>query len=621
MIEKMTKYSFILPSGGTEEFLNLLQESGVMDITRSEKPVDGESAALLDRIEKCSATIAAMEKTDFSGDSDFDEVRKAFEKAAQPDDPAGSFAEYSGALATVNSRIAETKAEIAARRPWGEFDPETVGKLAELGYRIHYYKVPAKKFDPAWEELYALQKVDSDGKTVRFVTVAPAGEEYSFPVPETAAPKGPASEAEETLRNLEAESAGIRGHLMRAAASVGTLKAEYAETAARLDLYLAGAAAETAAENTISVLTGFAPTENDAQLASVLEASGVLYIAEPATEEDNPPVKLRNGKFAKMFEVLTGMYGMPVYGEFDPTPVLSVFFLLFFGLCMGDAGYGIILTLFGIGVTKKWIKIDMFKSIGPLITVLGVGTFLVGMVLGTAFGVNLYEQTWVPDILKKFMIPDSVRIAGFSAQMVLALGIGIFHICLAMTTKAILYTIRFGFRNTVSVWGWLILILGGILTAAGALAGLLPETAVKWAVIAIGVLSGLGIFIFNTPGRNPLANIGSGLWDTYNMATGILGDVLSYIRLYALGLAGGMLGSAFNTLGSMVLGNAGEATWQWLPFIIILLFGHTLNLLMSCLGAFVHPLRLTFVEYFKNAGYEGKGMRYRPLGKQSTENN
>ena len=106
-------------------------------------------------------------------------------------------------------------------------------------------------------------------------------------------------------------------------------------------------------------------------------------------------------------------------------------------------------------------------------------------------------------------------------------------------------------------------------------------------------------------------NIGAGLWDTYNMMTGLLGDVLSYIRLYALGLAGGMLGGAFNNLGTMVLGD--NPTWTWVPFILILILGHTLNLAMSCLGAFVHPLRLNFVEYFKNSGYEGRGVKYQPL--------
>lgn len=92
-----------------------------------------------------------------------------------------------------------------------------------------------------------------------------------------------------------------------------------------------------------------------------------------------------------------------------------------------------------------------------------------------------------------------------------------------------------------------------------------------------------------------------------------MGDVLSYIRLYALGLSGGMLGSTFNTIAEMVKGQ--DPTWQWIPFVLILLVGHALNLAMSCLGAFVHPLRLNFVEFFKNSGYEGKGLTYNPLKK------
>ena len=141
----------------------------------------------------------------------------------------------------------------------------------------------------------------------------------------------------------------------------------------------------------------------------------------------------------------------------------------------------------------------------------------------------------------------------------------------------------------------------------------LPAEVTKWTLIAIGSISALGIYIFNTPGRNPLINIGAGLWDTYNMATGILGDTLSYIRLYALGLAGGMLGGAFNNLAGMVLGD--NPTWQWLPFVLIIIIGHALNLAMSALGAFVHPLRLSFVEYFKNSGYQGAGKLYQPFKK------
>lgn len=314
-----------------------------------------------------------------------------------------------------------------------------------------------------------------------------------------------------------------------------------------------------------------------------------------------------------MFEGLTGMYGMPVYGEWDPTPVLAIFFLLFFAMCMGDAGYGLILIIYGILQDKKIVNFAMFDGLGKLISILGVATTIVGFFLGTAFGMDLTAASWMPQQMKDLMLSGDVTIGGssYALQMVLAIGIGIFHICLAMTIKAVLYTKRFGLKANISTWGWLLLILGGIITGAFAMLGLLPENVTKIAVIAIGAVSALCIFIFNTPGRNPLINIGAGLWDTYNMATGIMGDVLSYIRLYALGLAGGMLGGAFNNLGLMVLGD--NPTWQWLPFVLILLAGHALNLLMSCLGAFVHPLRLTFVEYFKNSGYEGKGAKYNPL--------
>ena len=154
--------------------------------------------------------------------------------------------------------------------------------------------------------------------------------------------------------------------------------------------------------------------------------------------------------------------------------------------------------------------------------------------------------------------------------------------------------------------------MGTIIIAGLALLGVIDKPMVKILMIALGIVSGLGIFILNDLHRNPLLNFGSGLWDTYNTVTGLMGDVLSYLRLYALGLAGGMLGSTFNLLAGMTLDIPVPGV-NWLLFAFILIIGHTLNLALSCLGAFVHPLRLTFVEYFKNSGFEGTGRFYRPL--------
>ena len=370
---------------------------------------------------------------------------------------------------------------------------------------------------------------------------------------------------------------------------------------------------DSEADGSLKILEGFCPIDQVAALNAVLEKQEVYYQAEDPTAEDNTPIKLRNNKFTQLFESLTGMYGWPNYGEFDPTPILAPFFLLFFAMCMGDCGYGILLMIIGVLIAKKKLNIEMFDGLGPIITVLGVGTTVVGFFLGTFMGIDLYQAEWVPQALKSVMIKGEVM--GYDIQMVLALCIGVFHICLAMVVKAICYTKQFGFKENIATWGWTLLIVGGLLVAILGMT-VLPAAVFKGAIIAVGTVSALAIYIFNTPGRNPLINIGAGLWDTYNMATGILGDVLSYIRLYALGLAGGMLGAAFNNLGLMVMGGSTEgATWQWLPFVLILVLGHVLNLAMSALGAFVHPLRLSFVEYFKNAGYEGKGTLYKPFKK------
>ena len=199
--------------------------------------------------------------------------------------------------------------------------------------------------------------------------------------------------------------------------------------------------------------------------------------------------------------------------------------------------------------------------------------------------------------------------------MVLALIVGIVHLCLAMVVKTYNETKVKGFANSLGTWGWTLLIVGGTAVGALALIGVLDKDLTKWIIIALGIVSAAGIFLLNDLHRNPLINIGSGLWETYNTVTGLLGDVLSYLRLYALGLAGCMLGKAFNDIGGMILGD-GSNLVMWIPFILIVLVGHTLNIAMAALGAFVHPLRLNFLEFFKNSGYEAAGRNYNPLKKQ-----
>ena len=607
----MTKYSFILMTGEKEGFLEQLQELGVVDISRSVKPIDQDSSEMFAKVTKAKKTLEFLEGIDYSKDADAESIVKT--TVSIEGDPVEFVENCRTRLTDLNSSLANAEKQMKARLPWGDYDKARLDSLNDLGYVIRYYCVDSKRFNPAWSELYPLQVVTETKEKTWFITIAAKNEDYSFPVAETAVPEGTYAEAKDEAACILNDIIECKAGIQNAKDYIPAIKETCNQDLVVLDRYLADSAADSAAENLITVFTGFAPVDNDEELTEAFDKMGVFYLKEEAVEEDNPPIKLKNNWFTRQFESFTGMYGMPVYSEFDPTSIVAPFYLLFFAMCLGDAGYGIVLLLFGLMLNKGWVKFAMFDGLGTIISILGAGTMVVGTILGTFFGMSLYDATWVPEWLKSCMIVGEVEVPGmgmFNIQMLLALAIGVFHICLAMTVKAIGYTKRFGWKENISTWGWLLLIVGGIILAILGVGKLLSPAAIKWAVIVIGVISALAIYIFNTPGRNPLINIGAGLWDTYNMATGILGDVLSYIRLFALGLAGGMLGQAFNNLAEMV---RGDNFLTWIPFVLILLFGHVLNVLMSSLGAFVHPLRLTFVEYFKNAGYEGKGAAYNPL--------
>ena len=581
MITQMKKYTFLVFHREYEAFLEQLRDLGVVHVTEKAAGM-ADDAHLQELLSKA------------------DNARKLIAQGA-PD-------QLLTEKAALEQRIAATQKEADKMAIWGDFSAERMEQLKAAGYTLRYFTCPKKLFQEEWGIVVAEQ-----GATVYFVQVnneneAPEGSQEQYLNQKSAA-------------DLQKDVEGLNGLLVAqnarielwAKENIPALENELKQLQEQIDWKRVTLNTDSEADGSLKILEGFCPIDQVPALDAVLEKQEVYYQAEDPTAEDNTPIKLRNNKFTQLFESLTGMYGWPNYGEFDPTPILAPFFLLFFAMCMGDCGYGILLMIIGVLIAKKKLNIEMFDGLGPIITVLGVGTTVVGFFLGTFMGIDLYQAEWVPQALKSVMIKGEVM--GYDIQMVLALCIGVFHICLAMVVKAICYTKQFGFKENIATWGWTLLIVGGLLVAILGMT-ILPAALFKGAIIAVGTVSALAIYIFNTPGRNPLINIGAGLWETYNMATGILGDVLSYIRLYALGLAGGMLGAAFNNLGLMVMGGSTEgATWQWLPFVLILVLGHVLNLAMSALGAFVHPLRLSFVEYFKNAGYEGKGTLYKPFKK------
>jgi V/A-type H+-transporting ATPase subunit I len=244
------------------------------------------------------------------------------------------------------------------------------------------------------------------------------------------------------------------------------------------------------------------------------------------------------------------------------------------------------------------------KPILSLVQVLMVSTFFCGMLTGTCFGFSLYEI----DIPFFQSMKEAVALDN-NDMFQLSLILGVVQIIFGMILKAVNRAIQVGFKYAIGTIGWILLLISTIVAVLVPAIGLGSTLH----LVLLGI-AGLMIFLYNSPDKNIFVNIGLGLWDAYNMVTGLLGDVLSYVRLFALGLSGGILASVFNSLAKGM--SPDNIIAGPIVMVLIFLIGHSINMFMNVLGAMVHPMRLTFVEFFKNSGYEGGGKAYKPFAKQ-----
>lgn len=607
---KMKKLTFFVYHKEYQAFLQQMQELGVVHVQTSAEgavPAGSELAGKMEQNKHLRTLIAQL---------------KPLAKAPRVGVEATDAAALVQRIDVVNDEtratrqaIARAKADVEALTPWGDFDRDRLEALAALGYEMSYHKCPSKAFDAEALKEYTYL-VDSDnGKELHYLLVAPKGDTPAAPGQPVELPACSLSDALALQLSLEVKLERLEAELNEiACTSLPALQRLEKQWSTSIAFDRVVLDTTHAADDKLMVLEGWIPEEKEADVEAWLSTQGAYYEIRAPRPDDQVPVLFKNNAFARMYEVLTKMYGMPGYSDFDPTPIVAPFFSLFFAFCMGDAGYGLVLILLGFLLKKKLGK--SMAGMMNLVMTLGVFTTVLGAIFGTFFGISLLG-TNLPQGLKDLIFAGQVEVMGatYDKLMILSLAIGVVHISIAMTVKAINVTLFSGWKEAISSWGWWLVVVGGVIVGTLSLLSVIPAEVSKWAYIVVAGVGAVGIYLLNNLGRNVFANIGAGIWDTYNMASGLMGDILSYIRLFALGLAGGMLGQTFNQLAMMVVeGQEGiGAVVGWIGFGLIIVFGHTLNIAMSCLSAFVHPLRLTFVEYFKNAGYEGKGVEYKPF--------
>ena len=352
------------------------------------------------------------------------------------------------------------------------------------------------------------------------------------------------------------------------------------------------------------------PAEAAGTLQKRIEAIGpavALFLSDPSAD-DAPPTCLQNGSLVRPFNVLTTLYSPPVYGQTDPTPLLAPFFFLFFGMCLGDAGYALVmLGVIGL-LFKKYRRIpSSIKDFVTLFAYSAVATFVYGVISGSFFGnfIDAFLPALVP-LKNSLMLVDPM--ANPMQVLGISLFLGVIHLMFGLLIAARDHIRRKEYADAVGdKIAWFLLVSGLCLFGVG-VGGMLPAVfgqAGKFIAAAGAIL------IFWHAGRekkNIFAKALSGFLALYG-STSYLGDILSYSRLLALGFGSAVIGMIINLLGGM---SVSIPYVGWLVAVVVVVGGHFFSILVNILGAFVHPLRLQYVEFFGKF-YTGGGTAFTPL--------
>ena len=596
-IAKMNRVFMVGPSVHKEETVRFLQHAGVVHL-EPVHPLAGDSE------KEASAALLKLRR--------FGQIEQAVDRYKQrekrntvdcPDEELVRYAEDTlTALQEARNRRQALERLADDLAPWGDFDPEALRRLEDDGVHIRRWRLDRKKSAELIIPDNVFAEIVSEKQGILFYTISL--ERYidipvasSLPMPEMSL-----AQAMREIERLKTEEesladslAGIalRADVLKEQTAVALNEARYLEQMGTLY-----------AEDYLFGLQGWIPDDNVNDFLREIERKHLplqCEVRDPLPEEE-PPVLLKNNWFIRRIEPLLKLYGNPKYRDLDPAYYFAPFMILFFGICLSDAGYGLVFYLVAHIIGRKWGgKVEGLPLIIKLCKAFAVSAVVMGIITGSVFGYNFEDRRWI-------LLDVSVGTGNPMLYFYLALGLGVLHLSLSylmgMMQSAYRYLQLQKLGLIFVLWGGVMLIVRNIWFSA-------PSAA--WiSYVGFGFL-GLGLaltLLFATNNPNWFVRIGVGLWNVYGL-TGLIGDTLSYARLFGLGIATSAIASVMNRLAQMVLDATGPIVGIPLAVIVIIL-GHTFNLALSILGSTIHSARLHFVEAFKSF-FEGGGVEYKPF--------
>lgn len=592
MIVPMVKYSFLIHHREYDDFLKDVQQLGVLDVVDRKAEPTRETIDQIQQLRQCERTIKFL-KTKLQPDS------KA-EAKALPDNIFQLILDLQNEQDYSKIKSESLLKTFNQTRPWGVFSSEFIRNLAQEGIIVRFFVVSQKKFKTEWEQQFNLEVISHTDGYTHFVIVQQDQSPIEIDADEMKLPERSASDIQNERDTLQKRFKEIEQYFVDNAATF-LPKIEEIKNNLENKISFSTVVQNTGkeADDHLMILEGWVPVNRKDDFENYLNTSGHFFFTEKPTPDQNVPVLLKNNRFARLFEPIGKLYALPVYSELDLTAFFAPWFMMFFGFCMADVGYGVVLLLASIFL-RKWVSAEM-KSILNLGVFLGVATIVFGFISGTLLGFNM-EAIRAFDPVKFVMLNDK-------ELFYLALAIGMVQILFGLGIQAYAKIRQFGFQYGLSTIG--------IIVGTLAVLDLTLLKAFGQISMYIVYLSLALIVFWSDPKLGIFGRLGKGIWDLYGIITGIFGDVLSYIRLFALGASSGILGFVINSISLPLLDSI--PVLGPILFVLVMIVGHGANLALAGLGSFVHPMRLTFVEFYKNAGFTGGGKAYKPFRKNENQ--
>ncbi|PKN62728.1 MAG: ATPase V [Deltaproteobacteria bacterium HGW-Deltaproteobacteria-15] len=486
---------------------------------------------------------------------------------------------------------------IADLKPWGDFAFPSLEEMG--GWRLWFYVIPhreMKKVEPlplAWE-------VVRRDQLSCYVVVVSEKEPAEMPVTRSHLGSRPRRELELRLEEVELaieDAQAERAFLTRWSFLFARGLAQLEDKAARNE-----AAAQTCDQDPVFALQGWAPRETVSELREYAEKQGLMFEAEEPDPADDPPTMFRNPPALSAGEDLVTFYMTPGYRSWDPSSVVFVSFAVFFAMILSDAGYA---ALLGLGLLMFWKKMgrsETGRRFRPLGVVLVLVSIVYGILVASYFGISPPSGSFLASL-------HLIDMSNTPLMMAISVVIGAAHVVLANVMNGWRYGRR---AQALPSLGWACIVAGGLVLGAAMVLKLewLKYTAV--AVMAAGVLL---IVLFTGVGAKPVARLTQGFLGLTKV-TSVFGDVLSYLRLFALGLATSSLAVSFNDMADQIY--AGMPGIGIVFAIGILILGHVMNLVLGISSCVIHGLRLNVIEFF-NWGLTEEGRLYKPFKRRRQE--